>query len=561
MEKYLIKFFVLLAALLCSASTVWSQDVIILKKNAEEIKALVQEVDLTEVKYKKYENAEGPSYTVLKTDIFMIKYANGEKDMFNDAVTPAPVTPTPTPPAPVNFSSSASTQGIYYYGLTGKMMKVFMDGENRDCMVVTAVEEGSPADEAGIKLFRIIVTIDGKPADNDLWQELKQKPEVTLTLKVWGHSGQQSDVLVKGLPVQANAVAHETDYVYHDLASKVIFAITERALEMEPVSIMADPEVDLFAYATFDFEFTDNNALQQKEIAAVIEKYIGMTRDRENPDILVFIEYYSDRSERYVPPSQELRTRYNTTYNFFTKRYETRQYVETETSRGYTETAYFTKLAISMADAKKMREGTANQSAIWQADYGVSSETKPDHKKFGKDIGFCMLAGFPFAPVRMNCFTYWFTGILYDASIPGKVAGVIPGSPADRAGIKAGNIIQKCSHEKNDIFKESFFTLLEKREKEKLFYFDYEGFGFTRGCKLRLRSSDSGIRNGTSSPFINTYMSSQRAVIRYGPKLEYVDRQVDYDRKPLVFTVKDINKKTWAITVRPEEKYHYSFNL
>jgi hypothetical protein len=86
-----IKFFVLLTALLCSASAVWSQDVIVLK-NAEEIKALVQEVGLIEVKYKKYENANGPSYTLLKADIFMIKYANGEKDVFKDEPAPA-VTP------------------------------------------------------------------------------------------------------------------------------------------------------------------------------------------------------------------------------------------------------------------------------------------------------------------------------------------------------------------------------------------------------------------------------------------------------------------------------------
>jgi hypothetical protein len=79
-----IKSFILLIAILCSASVVWSQDIIVLK-STEEIKALVQEVGLTDVKYKKYENADGPSYTLLKSDIFMIKYANGGKDVFNDA--------------------------------------------------------------------------------------------------------------------------------------------------------------------------------------------------------------------------------------------------------------------------------------------------------------------------------------------------------------------------------------------------------------------------------------------------------------------------------------------
>jgi hypothetical protein len=78
-----IKFFVLLIALSCSVNALWSQDIITLK-NGDEVKAKVQEVGLTDVKYKKYENLEGPVYTLLKTEIFMVKYENGEKDIFKD---------------------------------------------------------------------------------------------------------------------------------------------------------------------------------------------------------------------------------------------------------------------------------------------------------------------------------------------------------------------------------------------------------------------------------------------------------------------------------------------
>jgi hypothetical protein len=79
-----IKTLIVLIALLGSANAVWSQDIIVLK-NTDEIKALVQEIGLIDVKYKRYENPEGPSYTILKSEIFVIKYANGEKDVFNDA--------------------------------------------------------------------------------------------------------------------------------------------------------------------------------------------------------------------------------------------------------------------------------------------------------------------------------------------------------------------------------------------------------------------------------------------------------------------------------------------
>jgi len=70
--------------LCCLASTIMvmrAQD-IITKTNGDQIKAKVTEVDINEVKYKRFDNVSGPTYTIAKSDVFMIKYENGEKDMF-----------------------------------------------------------------------------------------------------------------------------------------------------------------------------------------------------------------------------------------------------------------------------------------------------------------------------------------------------------------------------------------------------------------------------------------------------------------------------------------------
>lgn len=60
-----------------------AQDVITLK-SGDEIQAKVTEVGQTEVKYKRFDNPDGPTYTVNKSDIFMVKYQNGQKDVFKD---------------------------------------------------------------------------------------------------------------------------------------------------------------------------------------------------------------------------------------------------------------------------------------------------------------------------------------------------------------------------------------------------------------------------------------------------------------------------------------------
>ncbi len=55
---------------------------IITKKNGEDIKAKVLEVTKTEIKYKRFESPEGAIYTMDKSDIVMIRYKDGTKDLF-----------------------------------------------------------------------------------------------------------------------------------------------------------------------------------------------------------------------------------------------------------------------------------------------------------------------------------------------------------------------------------------------------------------------------------------------------------------------------------------------
>jgi hypothetical protein len=65
---------------------VTGQDFII-KKNGDEVKAKVSEVTSTEIKFSKIENP-GVTYSISKSEVFMIKYANGAKDLFNEKSEP-----------------------------------------------------------------------------------------------------------------------------------------------------------------------------------------------------------------------------------------------------------------------------------------------------------------------------------------------------------------------------------------------------------------------------------------------------------------------------------------
>ncbi|MCX6283141.1 MAG: hypothetical protein NTW31_02735 [Bacteroidetes bacterium] len=57
-----------------------AQDVIT-KNTGDSILAKVLEVTSTEIKFKKADNLSGPTYSVLKSEIFMIRYANGSSEI------------------------------------------------------------------------------------------------------------------------------------------------------------------------------------------------------------------------------------------------------------------------------------------------------------------------------------------------------------------------------------------------------------------------------------------------------------------------------------------------
>ena len=79
-----IKSVFILFCLVNTISVMYAQDVIF-KRNGDEINAKVLVVGIKEVKYKEIENESDSIYTLAKSDIFMIKYENGTKDVFRDA--------------------------------------------------------------------------------------------------------------------------------------------------------------------------------------------------------------------------------------------------------------------------------------------------------------------------------------------------------------------------------------------------------------------------------------------------------------------------------------------
>lgn len=58
---------------------------IITTKDGSDIQARILEVTNSEVKYKRFSNLEGPTFTISKSDILIIRYENGENEVFKES--------------------------------------------------------------------------------------------------------------------------------------------------------------------------------------------------------------------------------------------------------------------------------------------------------------------------------------------------------------------------------------------------------------------------------------------------------------------------------------------
>lgn len=78
------KLFSAVVLMTIACVSAWSQD-LITKRTGEDIKAKVTEVGQTEIKYKKYDNPDGPVYSIPVSEVLIIRYENGSNDIFNQA--------------------------------------------------------------------------------------------------------------------------------------------------------------------------------------------------------------------------------------------------------------------------------------------------------------------------------------------------------------------------------------------------------------------------------------------------------------------------------------------
>jgi hypothetical protein len=123
-----------------------AQDIII-KKNGEELTDItVLRVEAVLIKYKSYLKQDGPEYSIPKSDVFMIKYENGIKEVFGNSTPQQNNDSASSPTTPKSAITNKNTderiefknEKYYYHGYrisTKRVLNLINESGNQDAIL------------------------------------------------------------------------------------------------------------------------------------------------------------------------------------------------------------------------------------------------------------------------------------------------------------------------------------------------------------------------------------------------------------------------------------------
>lgn len=314
--------------------------------------------------------------------------------------------------------------------------------------VILSVTPNASAAAAGLCVNDIIETINENPT---IGQNIE-------TIFSWlQDSGTQIQMTISNLNGSRqhrtfNKICHLNNSLSEkDLASTYSFYSLEdvqtRAFSC-PFKTTVNPDCNLISYNSFDFASPKSNDPEEKTIYAAIQKNLeqkGLIYSEKNPDLIVQISHSHVPNPNFRNSPQEYKFPVESRYNVQTKSMKKlpiyyNPLIHIDKSK------FFLKLNIKLIDNKQK-----NNSVVWECEANEHLQSDYSLANYAEFHIPLMFMQYPYPKSKETGEYYYsrskynYTGIHYNINNLKEVAEVDPSSPAEKAGIHAGDIIEKIN--------------------------------------------------------------------------------------------------------------------
>lgn len=278
--------------------------------------------------------------------------------------------------------------------------------------------------------------------------------------------------------------------------------------------MVTDDDVDFFEFCTFDYAF--GNEGEELEKKAMLSKFArrleekGMKRDKEKPDLYIYVTKDIDKSIEavYHPETvSNTKSRYTSSYSagsrtyigsdFIRYRYNGNGQADGQSTTVTREKGDFQShttsdvyMQLSVLDAKRI--GGKAVPKVWQITLNKRIDRNIDEKWLENMIEIFGL-NYPFGSdkngkgIVQSTTAYLHGAFTYNGKRDGNITDVIPGSLADKCGIKAGSVVSFIHHG---------YGHLKIKEKGFLFSSSFEGRDYLKvdGKKTYAKDIEEDIK-------------------------------------------------------------------
>jgi hypothetical protein len=318
----------------------------------------------------------------------------------------------------------------------------------------------------------------------------------------------------------------EARYGFSDQTFPLVTSPTEEI----NVRVYKDVDESLAAYKTFDFDYTSKtNPLLEKELFHQLEKVLqahGLTRVKENPQVVISMDFFVGKKEQYTPPTTVTSTEIQYVWNTAAIGWNVGGFssavpvTSSSTNPGYTTTSYYSNIRLNFLNHAKLVGGEKPKTPplIWlgEADHGGFD---PDIRVIAP-VMFDELMG-QFSDQSANSskyyvrrFRYSGLGLGFDPSDWRVIRYVEPSSVAAEHGIKPGDVLMKVNSQ--DPKKSWSFSDFPYNSKDPYFRYVLSNRG-DLDVELVIRSAETG----------------KTVTLRMKPRSEDRYLYVDLDGRPI----------------------------